>query len=150
LKKQLGIVAGVTVAVGLLTVVAVKSLPGAQLQVAAAKAGFSAKLPNYEPAGFSQAPLNSSPGEIAAQFQSQTDARNYTITQKTTSWDSTALANNFVARMDPNYHTVKSGDNIIYIYSGHNATWVNGGIWYNVQANGALTDQQLVELATSL
>lgn len=150
LKRQLSVVAIVTLAVGVLTVLAAQNLSGAQLQVASAKAGFSAKLPNYKPAGFSQSGLNSSKGEVAAQFQSDSDGRNYTVTQKVTNWDSTALRNNYVAPTDPNYETVAVNGQTVYIYGNHNATWINAGVWYNVVANGALSDHQLVELATSL
>ncbi|HSX45837.1 MAG TPA: hypothetical protein VLG27_02410 [Candidatus Saccharimonadia bacterium] len=150
LKRQLSVVAVVTLAVGVLTVVAANNLNGAQLSVASAKAGFSARLPDFKPAGFSQSAVNSSKGTVATQFQSSTDARNYTITQKASEWDSTELRDNFVASQDPNYQTIATNGNVIYIYGNHNATWINGGIWYNVAANGALSDRQLVELATSL
>lgn len=149
-KRQMGIGLGAMAAVALFIGVAVHNLSGAQLQVASAKAGFSAKLPSYLPAGFSQSGLTSGPGQVAAQFASNNDARTYTITQKATSWNSAALRDNFVATVDPHYSTTQSKGLTIYLYGDHNATWVNHGVWFQVSANGSLTDGQLVSLAASL
>ncbi len=150
LKRQAGIVASLAVAVAVISVIAVQNLSSAQLQVASAKAGFSVKLPNYKPAGFSQGRLNYGAGAVAAQFYSNSDTRSYSITQKSSSWDDATLRDTFVAPIDPNYTTLEASDRTIYIYGNHNATWISSGVWYTVQSNGALNDHQLVDLATSL
>ena len=87
---------------------------------------------------------------MAAQFHSNSDGRGYTITQKRSSLDSGSLRDGFVAPTDAHYQEAEAGGLTIYLYGNRNATWVNGGIWYVVQANGSFSDRQLIELATSL
>jgi hypothetical protein len=72
------------------------------------------------------------------------------LTEKTSAWNSATLRDNFVASNAKTYQTVETGGRTIYLYGQNQASWVNGGIWYQVQSNGALSNHQLVELATSL
>ena len=137
------------VAVLLLTFVGYQELPNMRLQIASAKAGFSASLPDYQPAGYSLGQLQYSPGVVASKFESNSDDRTYTLTQKASSWDSRALRDNYIRPMTDDYQTVESGGQTIYVYN-NNATWVSGGIWYVVQTDGSLSNRQLVELATSI
>jgi hypothetical protein len=120
------------------------------LRMAANKAGFSAALPAYQPAGFSVSHLNYSPGNVAIQFRSNSDTRAYAITEKPSSWDSATLRDNFVAGADQQYQTVNVGGRTVYLYGKNNAAWVTAGIWYQVQSDGSLSDQQLSQLASSL
>jgi hypothetical protein len=149
-KRNAGIGATVVLSVLLLSVVVTQNLSNVRLQMASAKAGFSASLPDYRPAGYSLGQLDYSDGVVAAGFHSNSDDRRYTITQKRSSWDSTTLRDSFVAPADAHYQTVEAAGRTIYLYGEHNATWLNGGIWYVIQANGSLSDHQLIELATSL
>ena len=55
----------------------------------------------------------------------------------------------FVAPTDPNYQVVVGGGRTVYLYGSRNATWVNNGLWYVLQGNDSLSNQQLVQLATS-
>lgn len=125
-------------------------LPAAKLQTASAKAGFSASLPSYKPAGYSLQSLNSGPGTVASRFHSNSDDRNYTVTQRQSSWSSDQLRDDFVRSIDPYYQSVQSGERTIYLYGEGNASWVSDGIWYIVQSHGSLTDRQLLDLAGSL
>jgi hypothetical protein len=121
------------------------------LFMASSKAGFQASLPSYEPSGFSVEPLIASTGSVAATFKSNSDNRSYTLSEKPSSWDSTTLRDTYVVSVaGENYQTIQAGGRIIYFYGNHNATWVNGGIWYQLQTSGALSDQQLIEIATSI
>ncbi|MEK7594022.1 MAG: hypothetical protein AAB436_00060 [Patescibacteria group bacterium] len=149
-KRTAGIAGAMVLAIGVLGIVTTQNLPNARLQMASAKAGFDAALPEYRPAGYSMGKVNYSDGVVATQFNSNSDQRNYTITQKQTSWDSQALRDSFVAPADANYQTAEANGRTVYIYGEHNATWVNGGIWYQIQSNGSLSDRQLVDLASSL
>ncbi len=148
LKRRAGI-AGV-MGVLLLGGAVVQNLPNIRLQMASAKVGFSASLPDYQPAGFSLGKLNYGAGIVDAQFHSNSDDRRYSLIQKRSTWDNLVLRNTFVAPIDQNYKTIEAGGRTIYLYSQHNATWINDGFWYVIQANGSLSDHQLVELATSL
>jgi hypothetical protein len=149
-KRNAGIGAAVVLSVLLLVVVVTQNLSNVRLQMASAKAGFSAGLPAYQPAGYSLGQLNYSDGVVAAQFHSNSDGRRYTITQKRSSLDDASLRDGFVVSADARYQAVETGGLTIYLYGNHNATWINGGIWYVVQANDSFSDRQLIELATSL
>lgn len=118
--------------------------------MASAKAGFSASLPQYRPAGYNMSQLDYGDGVIAAQFRDKDNGSRYTITQKPSSWDSATLRDSFVAPADARYRTVEAAGRTVYFYGEHNATWINGGVWYQVQTDGSLSDSQMVELATSL
>lgn len=120
------------------------------VRMAAKKAGFSAALPSYQPSGFSVSHLNYSAGNVAIQFRSNSDKRAYAITEKPSSWDSATLRDNFVATTDQQYQTVNVGGRTVYLYGKNNASWVNAGVWYQVQSEGSLSDQQLSQLASSL
>lgn len=120
------------------------------VKLAASRAGFSAAMPDYQPAGFHLGAVNSGAGVVAMQYRSNSDARAYTLTEKPSNWDSSALLDQFVRQTTDNYEIVQSGGNTVYVYGQHNATWVSGGVWYQVQSNDALSTQQLVQLAASL
>ena len=149
-KRNAGISASVALAVVLLGLIITQNLSNVRLQMASAKAGFSASLPDYRPSGYSLGQLSYTSGVVSADFHSNSDGEYYTVTQKRSSWDSSALRNNFVASAGSQYQTVTAGGRTIYLYGQGSATWINGSVWYIVQSNGALSDRQLVDLATSL
>lgn len=137
-------------AVILLSFVGYQELPKLQFNLAAAKAGFGASLPTYQPAGYSVGELNYSPGVIATKFNSNSDQRTYTLTQKTSTWNSQALKENFVLHKTDKFQVVETAGQTIFLYGNGSATWVNGGVWYIIQSNGSLNEQQLVDIAKSL
>jgi hypothetical protein len=149
-KRTIGISGSVGLAILVLGLIVSQNLSGVRLQLASAKAGFSTSLPGYRPAGYSLGQLDYASGLVSAQFQSNSDDRHYTITQKRSPWDSEGLRNNFVANNTSQYQTVSAGGRTIYLYGQNDATWVNGGVWYTVQSDGSLNDRQLTDLATSL
>jgi hypothetical protein len=121
------------------------------MRVAASKAGFSATMPGYKPAGFSTGKFQYSPGIVAVQFKSNTDDRVFNITQKVSNWNSETLLNEFVSNAKGHtYNALEAGGRTIYTYGNNNATWVDKGVWYNVESNGNLSTSQLVDLATSM
>lgn len=150
LKRNTGIGASIGLSVLVLGVIVAQNLNSVRLQMASSKAGFNVSLPNYHPAGYGLGQLNYSQGVAAAQFRSSSDNSQYTITQKSSSWDSSALLDNFVSPSYAQYQTISAKGLTIYIYGAKNATWVNGGVWYVIQSNGSLSDRQLIDLATSL
>lgn len=135
----------------LLGIVALQSVPSIKMKIASSKAGFSAGLPGYSPAGFHLGDLSYGAGAVAMEYRSNSDNdREFSITQKTSAWDSTTLRDTFVENADKDFRVIKDGGLTIYLYKGNNATWVNQGVWYQVQGNGALSDRQLVDIAKSL
>lgn len=129
-----------------------QNMPSLKLDLASSRAGFAANMPASRPAGFSLNGLDAATGQVALHFQSNSnDGRTYTITEKPSNWDSATLRDSFVVTASNNkYETVSVAGRTLYLYGQQNITWVNGGIWYQVASAGALSNQQLVNIATSL
>jgi hypothetical protein len=127
------------------------NVPRIDLFVASSRAGFTATTPGYSPAGYDLANVSSADGVINASYHSNSDSRAYTIKERDTTWDSNTLLDSYVVGVaGQNYETVQSAGRTIYIYGNKDATWVNGGIWYVITDNNSLSDQQLIQLATSM
>lgn len=120
------------------------------LRLASHRAGFAATMPSYRPSGFSVGRFAYSPGSITLSFVSNSDAgRHFAITEKPSSWDSETLLNNFVATVGQDYQTVQAAGRTLYV-TDTKATWVNNGIWYEVDTASALSPSQLIDLASSM
>ena len=133
--------------------VAYRQVPDLAVRLASARAGVHASLPGYAPAGFGMAgPIQYKTGEIIMHYKSNSDAdRNFSISQSASKWNSDALLENFVTTSGKPYQTYEENGKTIYIYNGTNATWVDGGVWYNIQDNSSsLTSDQLLRLANSI
>ncbi len=159
IAKRIGISAkalaiSTTVLAGLLIggFYAYQNVPNLAMRVASARAGFGATMPEYSPSGFTfQGPVQYSAGQVVVSFKSNSDAsRNYKLSQQTSTWTSDTLLSNFVAIGGKAYQTYQDRGRTIYIYDGSNATWVNGGVWYQIEGNSDLTSDQLVRIAASL
>lgn len=121
-----------------------------EFRMAASKAGVQAVLPSYRPAGFSfKGPVEFAPGEITVHFRSNSDERSFNLTQRASDWNSQALLENFVAARQ-NYHALEDKGKTVYVYDSSNATWVDGGIWYQIEGNSNLNTDQLLRLASSM
>lgn len=118
------------------------------LKMASSRAGFTASLPNYQPTGFHIGHFEYSPGTVAVNYNGK-DNHTFQVLQKLTNWDSEALLDNYVIANAKNYQEVQAAGRTIYLYN-NTATWVNNGVWYQVNGNGALGNNQLVELANSI
>jgi hypothetical protein len=149
-KRVSAISLSVVAVVALGGFVATQNLTDIRLQMASSKAGFSAALPSYHPAGFHVGKLDYGPGSVAVRYDSNSDDRSYTITEKTSSWDSATLRDVFVSQAATNFETAQQGGRTVYVYGNNQATWVSAGVWYQVQTDGALSSRQLVDLAASL
>ena len=99
---------------------------------------------------FSRGILKYAPGEVTLSFHSNTDDRHFSVIQRASNWDSQTLRDDFVANSGHAYHTLQAGGRTIYAFSQGNATWVNGGIWYQIIDNADLSTSQLLNLATSM
>jgi hypothetical protein len=152
-RRKASHITGVSVASLVAIAIVAVVLNGAaslRLHNASSKAGFAIGVPGYKPAGFHMEHLQYSAGIAALNFKGNVDDRSFTVTEKPSNWDSTALRDNFVAAQGQIYQTAQSGGRTIYLYGQHSATWVSGGLWYQVQAADALSDRQLIDLASSL
>ena len=149
--KVLHFGAGALAAVLLFGFVAYQNAPNISMQIASARAGFNAAIPGYKPSGFGlSGPIEYGPGQVTLNFKSNSDERNFHVTQKVSNWNSEALLTNFVATDDKSYQTYQDKGKTIYIYDGSNATWVSGGVWYQIEGNSSLSSDQLIRLASSI
>ena len=147
----LNIMAGVFAALVLGSFIAYQNIPNFAMRVAAARSGVHGTLPTYHPAGFSlHGGISYRAGEITIGYKSNSDKRNFTVTQTASSWDSETLLDNYVAVKHPAYQTVQNDGKTVYIYDNSNATWVDGGIWYRVEGSSDLNSDQLLHLAGSM
>lgn len=131
---------------------AYRFVPSISVGFAAMRAGISASYPEYTPDGYSlHQPVSYSDGEVVLEFISNsTNTEQYTIMQKESSWDSTAVLDNVVRpKAGDNYTTTKERGLTIYMYN-NDAYWVNGGILYSIQGNAPLSGDQIRRIATSL
>ncbi len=126
------------------------NLPNLSVRVAASQAGIDASYPGYRPDGYRLAGVNYDKGSVSLKFAANAGPHNFTITQQQTSWDSTAVKENYVK--------TNWGDNVvpysergltIYAHEG-NAAWVNGGILYTITGDATLSTTQVRNIATSL
>lgn len=130
---------------------ALQNVPNLSMRVAAARAGFDASMPGYSPSGFSyNGPINYSPGQVTISFSSNTDDRQYNVTERASNWNSDALLSNFVASGNGQYQTYLDRGRTLYIYNGSNATWVDNGVWYQIEGESDMTTDQLVRIAASI
>lgn len=130
---------------------AVQNVPNLSMRVAAARAGFDATMPGYKPSGFSfKGPIEYTNGQVTVSFKSNTDDRSYSVTQRTSNWNSDALLSNFVIAENKQYQTYIDRGRTLYIYDGSNATWIDNGVWYQVEGQSDMTTDQLVRIAASI
>lgn len=130
---------------------AYQNIPNISMQIAANRAGFSAHMPGYTPAGFgASGPVQYGPGYVAVNFSSRSDEQQYKVVQRVSNWNSEALADNFLAENGKQYQTFEDKGRTIYVYDGNNATWVNGGIWYQIEGANNLKNDELISIASSM
>lgn len=130
---------------------AYQNLPELSMRVAAARSGLDASLPAYQPAGFKIAgPIEYEPGAVTLNYKSSTDERSFNVTQKNSSWNSETLLESYVSPTKEPYQTFQANGRTIYIYEGNKATWVDGGVWYNINGKANLNSDQLLRIAESL
>jgi hypothetical protein len=123
---------------------AYQNVPNLAMRVAATKAGVSGNLPEYKPSGFSiQGPIQFTNGQITIVYRSNSDDRSFNVTQRASEWNSDALLKNYVAVDNRPFQTYQDEDKTIFI-------WVDGGVWYQIEGEKALSSDQLLRMAKSL
>ncbi len=143
--------AGALAALLIVGFIAYQNAPNLSLRLAATRAGFSAHMPGYQPSGFGlSGPIEYGPGQVTLNFRSNSDERNFHVVQRVSDWNSVALLSNFVTPNHQSYQTYEDNGRTIYIYDGSNATWVNGGVWYQIEGNSSLSSDQLIRIANSI
>lgn len=127
------------------------NIPSLSVKVAAVQAGINATYPDYRPDGYSiNGPVTFNEGEVTINFAANTGSSKFTITQKKSMLDSSAVLDNIVRKeAGEAYNTSQEGGLTIYTYKG-NAAWVNAGILYTIKGDAPLSGEQIRRIATSL
>lgn len=129
---------------------AYQAVPTVKVKLAGNKAGFSADVPNYSPAGFGMSGSDAKAGEVTLSYKSRSDDKGFKITQSPSKWSSQSLVSNYLDGTGKKYETIHSNGKTIYTYDKVNATWVDGGIWFKVESNADLSNEQLIKIANGL
>ncbi len=128
---------------------AYQNVPNFAMRVASTKAGVSGNLPSYHPSGYSlNGPIQFKPGQIIISYRSVSDSRTFSVVQRRSSWNNEALLANYVGTNGP-YQSYQDKGRTIYMYGNGNATWLDSGIWYQIQNNASLSVDQVLRLASS-
>ena len=124
---------------------------GIEMQFVAAQAGFNAVLPTYKPDGFSYQGIEHKPGSVSLTYQSKTSETSYQLSEQPSSWNSQTLLEAYVSTLKQPYQTEQVGGRTVYLFGDSNATWVSGGVWFQIQTTGGnLTSDQLLKIAASI
>jgi len=130
-----------------------QNVPQVSVKLAALQANVDATVPAYSPSGFSfEGPAVNTSNSVTMKFKSDAEpAKSFTITQKSSDWDSASLLASYVTPAHKDFQTSQVKGNAIYIYgSNKHATWVNNGVWYVVDDQANLDSDQLLRIAESL
>jgi len=127
------------------------NLPDLSVRVAAMNSGIENAYPSYVPMNYRlQGLAKEDNGTITMNF-TRSDGGKFTMTEKKSSWDSSALLNNYVSDNWGSDYTVAKGQGLTIYISGSNAVWVNGGVMYLIESEGdSLTTDDLHDIAISL
>jgi hypothetical protein len=128
----------------------VQNYPKMALQNASSRAGLTASLPGYLPSSYNLQHTDTSAGLVTLNFTSPSASDILKIAQHRTSWDSSSLLDNFVAKKTDDYATFQGQGLTIYLFGQNQATWVNHGIWYSIEGASRLSREQILKIAYSL
>jgi hypothetical protein len=125
------------------------NLPQLEMRVASIQAGFGASLPAYAPTGYAlEDGVKRTGGTVYISFRS--GASRYTLTQQSSNWNSQTLLDNTLA-LNGQHQAVQKNGQTIYIYNnGSGASWVNGGVRYDITGSAELSNDEITRIATSL
>jgi hypothetical protein len=131
--------------------IAYQNVPNLSMRVAASRAGVNSRMPDYQPSGFGMnGPIQYKPGQVVISYRSHSDDRQFSISQKSSQWNSESLLENYVVVEGKSYQTFQDNGKTIYIYDENNATWVDGGVWYQIEGKSSLSSDQLLRVAASM
>lgn len=119
------------------------------LHFASARAGFSVAMPGYAPSGYTlNGGVQATNGKVTLSFRS--GAAEYILTQQASPWDSNTLRDNMLALATGAPQTLTAAGRTVYLYGDGNATWVDGGVRYNLATNNNLSSSEISKLAASI
>lgn len=132
--------------------IALSNMSSIELKVASMRAGISANLPSYTPAGYQKDSVAHQPGRVTVSFTSGGNAQqSYEVTQESSRWDSAALEDNIASTSGTDsFRTVQQNGVTIYLYGNANAAWVSGGMLHEITGSANLSSDELVRIAMSV
>lgn len=119
-----------------------------ELRFASMEAGFNATVPNYRELGFSLEAIKLAGKTVAMNFLSGNTS--FTLTQQASNWDSQTLLETMSSETDSLPQTLQSDGHTIYVFANNHATWVSGGIHYDINGNTNLNTQEITSFADSM
>lgn len=127
------------------------NMPAISIRVAAAQSGIDASYPGYHPSGYRlTGPIAWNDGNVSMRFAANAGPQNFTIQEQKSSWDSSAVLENYVQpKVGSNYVPQTQNGLTVYTYE-NSAAWVNGGILYTIEGDAPLSNDQILRIATSL
>lgn len=124
-------------------------MPNISTRIAAIQSGINAKYPGYRPTGYAlSGPITFKSGEVRMKFAYADGGQSYTITQQKSSLNSAALKETLTA--DGGDVQTTTADGLTIYSTDRTASWVNGGVLYQITLGGALSNEQVTKIATSL
>jgi hypothetical protein len=127
------------------------NMPNLSVRVAAVQSGINANYPSYQPDGYRlSGPVAYNDGEVNLKFASNAGPQNFTLSQVRSTWDSSAVQENYITpKWGSDYTTFAEHGLTIYTHDS-DAVWVNGGIRYTIDGDAPLSASQIRSIATSL
>jgi len=120
------------------------------VSIASAQTGINASFPEYRPDGFDRSgPITSSDNQVVINFNSSSSKKQFSLTQKKSSWESGAVKDKIAKDSNGEFITTEDRGLTIYSHNG-NASWVNGGILYTISGDAQLSTDQILRIAASL
>ncbi|MEO5950301.1 MAG: DUF4367 domain-containing protein [Candidatus Saccharimonadales bacterium] len=127
------------------------NMPNLSVRVASSQAGIAASYPEYKPDGYSlNGAVAYTQGEVSMKFASNSGSSDYTIRQSKSSWDSSAVLDNYTRENKGIAPTTYTERGLTIYIDGTNATWVNRGILYTIKGDAPLSTEQIRHIATSM
>ena len=124
-------------------------MPNISTRIAAIQSGVNAKYPGYRPTGYAlSGPITFKSGEVSMKFAYADGGQSYTITQQKSSLSSAALKETLTA--DGGDVQTTTADGLTIYSTDRTASWINGGVLYQITLGGALSSEQVTKIATSL
>lgn len=144
------VLVGITL-VGVASYFTYTNIPHIALRVASERTGIKAAMPHYSPAGYSLTqPVHYDSSQIRLEYASNSDTRGFDVVQKASSWDSKSLLENYVVPSGHQYQKLQLNGRAVYVLDNGDATWVDGGTWYEIKANASLSNDQILKIVNGL
>ena len=151
-RRPVSIAAGAAVVLILGGYIWMSNYNNLSIRTASQRAGIVASLPQYTPSGYKlDGPISYGTGFVSFNLKNPKESnKSIAVIQRKSDWDSASLLELYVSPKTKDYVAVDSQGLKIYLYGNGQATWVNKGLQYVVQANSGLSRDQIVKMAGSL